>query len=399
MDRGPLGGFSALDLTDLKGQFAGKVLADLGADVIKVEPPDGDPVRRLGPFKDDLPALETSLRFAALNGGKRSVTLNVATVDGQHLLRQLAERVDVVLESFAPGYLDGLGLGPDELRGRNPALIVTSLTGFGQDGPRAGYLAPDIVGLAVGGLMSISGDPSLPPLKAPETQSYYYACVFAAYGVVLALLGRQKTKRGQTIDLSIQESIATQEHMIREAAFDGVAIVRNGSQHKHTAPANVFPCSDGHVYLFILSARDWERFLSLWPDHPGELDAVELKPPSNRRKHIDVVNPLVEQFTRRYRKAELTRLLQEAGVPCLPVNSPRDFLAEPQLAERQFFQPVSSSALGSYLAASFPVTFDGHRLPSAAPPPARGEHNPDVYGGWLGLNEAELELLYAKGVI
>ena len=131
---------------------------------------------------------------------------------------------------------------------------MASITGFGQDGPRAAYAATDIVGVAMGGLMFISGDPALPPVRPPETQGYYYASVFAAYGVLLALSGAAETGRGSTSTVSMQEAVATQEHMIREAAFDGVAITRNGSQHKHTAPANIFPCQDGHVFLFILGA-------------------------------------------------------------------------------------------------------------------------------------------------
>ena len=184
-----LAGLTALDLSGLQGQFAGRILADLGMRVIKVEPPGGDPVRGVGPFAGDVPGRERSLRFAFLNGGKESVTLDIATADGKALFLDLAERADVVIESFAPGRLDGLGLGWEALRERNPRLILASITGFGQYGPRAGWMAPDIVGVATGGLMYISGDPALPPVRPPETQGYYYASVFAAYGILLALWG------------------------------------------------------------------------------------------------------------------------------------------------------------------------------------------------------------------
>jgi crotonobetainyl-CoA:carnitine CoA-transferase CaiB-like acyl-CoA transferase len=394
-----LEGFTALDLTGQEGQFTGRILADLGMRVIKVEPPEGDAVRHLGPFKDDVVDPETSLPFTFLNGGKESVTLDIASADGRAILLGLVEHADVLLESFAPGHLDELGLGADVLHGRNPGLVVSSITPFGQDGPRASYLATDIVGVAMGGLMYISGDPSLAPVKPPETQAFYYGSVFAAYGVLLALYQRGADGPGQHIDVSMQESIATQEHMIREAAFDGVEITRNGSQHKHTTPANIFACQDGHVYLFILSARDWDRLLDLWVDHPAELDAAELKPPARRREHVALINPLVEEFTRRYKKSELTTLLQTHGIPCLPVNSPSDFLAEEQVRARDFFGELESPQLGRYQSPRFPALFDDRRPVPAGPPPTLGQHTAALLGDWLRLDAADLELLSARGVI
>ena len=398
-DTAMLDGFTALDLTGIEGQFAGRLLADLGMRVIKVEPPTGDAVRSVGPFKNDRVDRERSLRFAFLNGGKQSVTLDIESADGHGMLLDLAVRADVVLESFTPGYLDRLGLGYDQLRERNPGLVLASITGFGREGPRSRYLAPDIVGVAMGGIMFISGDPSLPPVSPPETQSFYYASIFAAYGVVLALFRRDATGLGQHIDLSIQESVASMEHMIREAAFDGVEIERNGSQHKHTSPANVFPCTDGHVYLFILGARDWERFLEIWSDHPEELDAEELKAPSRRRARAEMINPLVERFTSRFEKRELMTLLQGAGIPCLPVNSPLDFLSEDQVKVRDFLGEVESPAIGRYRAPRFPALVDGQRPPVAGPPPRLGADTASVCGNWLGLDERDLELLAARGVV
>ena len=194
-----------------------------------------------------------------MNGGKESITLNLESADGRAMLLDLVTHVDVLIESFTPGFLDNLGVGFRRLHERNHQLVIVSITPFGQNGPHADYLATDIVGVAMGGIMFISGDPSLPPVRPPETQSFYYASIYAAYAVLLALFKRGEDGEGQYIDVSIQESVASQEHMIREAAFDGVQITRNGSQHKHTSPANIFPCTDGYVYLFILGGRDWER--------------------------------------------------------------------------------------------------------------------------------------------
>ncbi|MGB9113583.1 MAG: CoA transferase [Acidimicrobiales bacterium] len=394
-----LEGYTALDLSGNEGQFTGRLLSDLGMRVIKVEPPSGDVVRSIGPFKDDLVDREASLRFAFLNGGKESITLNLEDVDGRAMLLDLAAHVDVLIESFTPGYLDDLGVGFRRLHERNRQLVVVSITPFGQNGPHANYLATDIVGVAMGGIMFISGDPSLPPVRPPETQSFYYASIYAAYAVLLALFTRGEDGDGQYIDVSIQESVASQEHMIREAAFDGVQITRNGSQHKHTSPANIFPCTDGYVYLFILGARDWERLLELWTDHPIELDAPELKAPGRRRAKAAMINPLVEQFTSRYSKRELMGYLQGNGIPCLPVNSPRDFLEEEQVRVREFFGDVESASIGRYQAPRFPALFDGQRPPVAGPPPRLGADGAAIYHEWLGLDAEELELLAARGAV
>src|SRR5579884_3768040 len=181
-------------------------------------------VRRLGPFAHDRPHLEGSLRFAYLNAGKKSLTLDLVHPEGRALLLRLVEQADVLLESFAPGELDRLGLGPDVLRARNPRLVITSVTGFGQSGPYRDYLCPDLVAFAMGGLMYISGDPALPPVKAPQTQAFYYASVCAALGTLLALWHRAQGGEGCAVDVAAQEAIATHEHLIRAFGFDGHSI-------------------------------------------------------------------------------------------------------------------------------------------------------------------------------
>lgn len=357
-----LEGFSALDLTDLKGQFAGKLLAELGMRVTKVEPPEGDVVRRIGPFKDGVPHPEASLRFAFLNGGKESLV-----VDDQEALGRLAADVDLVLESGPPGALD-----VEALRRANPELVVVSITGFGQTGPRAGYRDPDIVALAMGGLMSISGEASGAPVCAPETQAYYFGSVFAALGALLALRRRELGGGGDHVDVSIQAAVATQEHLIREALFDGVTVRREGSQHKHVAPGRIFPCRDGHVFLFV-STVHWARFLELWRDHPAQLDSEEWRSGAYRREHAAFINEHVERFTRGFDKLELTEHLQANGIPCLPVYAPSEFVADAQVRASGLFATLEHPVLGSYLCPQLPLTLDGRRLP-ASPPPLLGAH-------------------------
>lgn len=392
-----LEGTLVLDLTDLMGQLCGKLLSDLGAEVVKVEPPGGDPVRRLGPFKDDLPQVEGSLRFAYLNAGKRSLTLDLEQARGRDLLLRLVDRADVALVSGQPARLEARGLDPAALRARSPRLVVTAITGFGLEGPYRDYLCPDMVGFAMGGLQYISGDERLPPVKAPETQGYYFACVYAALGTLLALWQRRKDGEGRVVDVSVYETIASQEHLIRAFGFDGYSIQRHGSQHAHVAPASIFPTQDGFVYLFV-SRQHWRLLLDLWPDHPPELDEPSLEANHARKAREAFINEHVSAFTRRFTSAELVDLLQRHGVPTLPVNRPTEFMRDPQVVHRQLFRPTRHPWLGDYLQVAFPVLMDGQRQ-TPQPPPMLGEHTRAILQRHLELESAEVELLFAQGVV
>ena len=199
--------YRVLDLTDERGQFAGKLLADLGADVIKVEPPQGDPARNRGPFVDDIPGPDRSLRWLAWNANKRSVTLDLSDAAGRDRFLYLAQSADFVLESFAPGRMDGLGLGYEALSEANQRLILVSISPFGQSGPYRDYQATDIVFWAMSGNMSISGESSGPPAHiSDDCQSFLHAGGDAAIGALIALTQRARTGRGQHVDLSIQEA-------------------------------------------------------------------------------------------------------------------------------------------------------------------------------------------------
>jgi crotonobetainyl-CoA:carnitine CoA-transferase CaiB-like acyl-CoA transferase len=222
------------------GAFGGKLLRDLGMDVIKIEPPGGDAGRTEPPFATGRAHREGSLRFAYLNAGKRSITLDITSAGGRKILFDLVERSDIVLETFAPGFLAAQNLSYASLVERQPKLILVSLTGFGQDGPYAAYKTPDLVGNAMGGLLYISGDPTMTPCNPPETQSYYYASLFASYGVTLALWQRETRGIGAWIDASVQASMALHEHVAFNYSAEGRVMKRAGSQHQHNAPANLF---------------------------------------------------------------------------------------------------------------------------------------------------------------
>jgi crotonobetainyl-CoA:carnitine CoA-transferase CaiB-like acyl-CoA transferase len=392
-----LPGFRVLDLSSSMGAFCGKLLRDLGMDVIKVEPPGGDPTRTEPPFANGREQPERSLRFAYLNAGKRSITLNIAKQAGRKVLLDLIARSDIVLEDFEPGYLAGQGLGYDTLLERNPRLILVSLTGFGQDGPYAHYKAPDIVGTAMGGLLYISGDPTLTPCNPPETQSYYYASLFAAYGTMLALWQRETRGIGAYVDASIQASMALHEHVAFNYSAEGRVMKRAGSQHQHNAPANLFQCKNGWIALFV-TQNHWPLLLKVWEDHPPELDDPKWVNSNLRRAHADYINAQVTSYTYRFLKEDLAELMQKHGIPGLPVNSPLDFMKDPHIQARGFFSTVTHPVLGTFQQAGSPFVLDGQRAASA-PAPLLGQHNDEVFRGELGLERQELEVLAVSGVI
>lgn len=392
-----LPGFRVLDLATSMGAFCGKLLRDLGMDVIKVEPPGGDLARAEPPFAKGREHHEGSLRFAYLNGGKRSITLAITKASGRRLLLDLVARSDIVLETFEPGYLSAHNLGYEALLERNPKLILISLTGFGQDGPYAHYQTPDIVGTAMGGLLYISGDPNLTPCNPPETQSYYYASLFAAYGTMLALWQRETLGIGAYVDASVQASMALHEHVAFNYSAEGRVMKRAGSQHQHNAPANLFQCKNGWIALFV-TQNHWPILLKVWEDHPAELDDPKWINSNLRRAHADYINAQVTSYTSRFLKEDLAELLQKHGIPGLPVNSPLDFMKDPHIRARGFFGAVTHPVLGTFQQAGSPVVIDGRRA-AASSAPLLGQHNEDVFCGELGLAQRDLEKLAADRVI
>ena len=392
-----LPGYRVLDLTSSIGAFCGKLLRDLGMDVIKVEPPGGDPLRSEPPFAKGCLHREGSLRFAYLNAGKRSVSLDTAQAPGRELLLDLVGAADVIIEDFAPGHLDEIGLGYEILLQRQKQLILVSISGFGQDGPYAHYKTNDLIGNAMGGLLYISGDPTTAPCNPPETQSFYYTSLFASYGVMLALWQRETRGIGSWIDASVQASMALHEHVAFNYSAEGRVMKRAGSQHQHNAPANLFECKNGWISLFVTQTH-WPLLLKAWPDHDPALDDPKWVNSNLRRQHADYINAQVTSFTSRFLKEDLAELMQQHGIPGLPVNSPSDFMEDPHIRARGFFGNVNHPVLGSLVQAGSPFMVDGQRgIPS--PAPLLGQHNHEIFGDELGLSADEIAVLAAQKVI
>ena len=363
-----LKGFRALDLTDLSGQLCGRLLADLGMEVIKIEPPGGDPVRNLAPFVKSADEKLLSTTFAHLNAGKASKVLDLETDAGRAGLRQLVETADVVIESFQPGELDTKGLGYKDLAAINPGIVMASISAFGQTGPKKNYACNDLVALAESGFLYISGDPSLAPCKPPETQAYYFASLFATAGLLAALYRRERTGQGDHVDASMQETLATQEHIIRLWANEKQVLKRAGSQHGSVAPAKIFQCRDGFVYLYV-TRQHWKLFLSVWKDHAAVFDAPDWLNNVYRRAHADELNPAVEAFIGKFTMAEITDLLQAKGIPCVPVNTPMGFANDEHVRGRGFMAPVEHAGFGSTRQPAMPFVIDGARPAVGSVPP------------------------------
>jgi benzylsuccinate CoA-transferase BbsE subunit len=311
-----------LDLTDDKGRLCSRLLADMGAEVIRIGKPG------------------ESAEFRWEDRGKRRITLDLESKQGQKLFRRLLETADVLVESHPPGHLDALGLGYDELTKINPRLIMASITPFGQTGPYRDYKSSDIVAGAMGGQLYVNGEPGKPPLKLFGNQSYYLASLFAAIGIMLALHHRQTLGKGQHIDISLQEcAAAALDHVLPRYFYQGEVARRRGSLHWNGA-FRVFPAQDGYILLSLF--YQWDTLVE-WLESEGmAADLADKKwlDRDYRREHIDHVIEVLERWTKSHTVAELVARGQLMHFPWAEVASVSQLLASPQLKARGFWTEV-----------------------------------------------------------
>src|SRR5262245_33343497 len=296
---GPLEGRRVLELADEKGQFCGKLLGDLGADVVKIEPPGGEPCRHVGPFLDDLPHPERSLSFWYYNTSKRGITLDLTTADGRGLFRRLATAADVVLETFPPGVLASLGLDHAVLSERNPGLVMCSLTPFGQDGPWRDYLSSDLLHMAAGGEMASCGYdevdvPNAPPIAPGGGNAWHMGCHFAYMAIMAALVHRSVSGIGQFIDASIHDACAlTTESAIANYVYRGEVLLRQTGRHHAAAPGprTQFLAKDGVYVCALLGGRLNPKFVGELADLLDSYGmAGDLKDPKYRDPAVNAAN-------------------------------------------------------------------------------------------------------------
>lgn len=400
---GPLAHIRVLDLGRIMAApWATQLLADLGADVIKIERPGvGDDTRAWGPpflaAEDGTPTGEAGY-FLSVNRGKRSVTLDIATPDGQALARRLAERSDVVVENFKAGTLARYGLDAASLRALKPALICCSVTGFGQDGPRRDQAAYDFMIQAMGGLMSLTGERDGAPQKVGVPIVDLMTGMYAAVAILAALARRERTGEGETIDLAMLD---VQAGFLANQAMNwligGKVPHRAGNRHPNIQPQDVFPASDGHVVLAVGNDGQFARLCTAI-DRPGWAEDARFARNADRVRNEAALTPLLAARFGEFTRAELVARLDAAGVPCGPINTVPDVFADPQVIHRGMLRDVPHPLAGSVPQVVCPIRLSEAPLRFEHAPPTLGQHTAEVLAE-LGLDEAARAALAAKGVV
>jgi crotonobetainyl-CoA:carnitine CoA-transferase CaiB-like acyl-CoA transferase len=399
-----LAGRRVLELADEKGVYCGKLLADMGADVIKIEKPGGDATREIPPFWGNQPHPERGLFFLYTNTSKRGVTLDVSTVEGQGLFRRLTETADMVLETFPPGFLKGLGLGYGDLREANPHLVFTSITDFGQTGPYRGFKSSDMVASALGGSMYVTGEDEDPPVKLAGSQAHMMASTYAAASSMIALYRGAISGEGQQVDISVEEATVSVSHICGVGKWldDGIIPRRWGTGLFASVPSGAYPCSDGMVYLMINRPLHWQalaRWINEVTGNQEVLDPMFEGPSSTRQPYRELLDLFISDLTSQFTVEEIYHEGQRRHIAFTPVNTAAAVANDVHLGARNYFVDVEHPG-GSTLAypgAAYRHSATPWRI--ARPAPAVGEHNREVYGEELGVSEEQLRSLKEAGVI
>ena len=397
--------YRILDLTGPEAVFCGKLLADYGADVVKVEPPGGDPTRNKAPFIGDEVGIDRSSYFLFYNTNKRSVTIDIDTPKGQELFKKLAKTADVLIESFPVGHMESKGLGFDSLNAINPSLVMASVTPFGQTGPWSGYQSSDLISLAASGFMQITGDPDGPPLRQGNEQSHFPGAQYAAAAIMGALFYRDmQGGGGQYIDVSQQEAMITyytDAHPALAWMQRGENVTRVGTNSTLVIPLGAYPSSDGWISAGIITPREWENLSQWMYEVTGNEEILndDYKGGNQDRAPFnDIITALVIDFTTRFTSEELFHQGQERNLVFIPVNTVSDLLVDPQLEASNFWFDIDHSEAGTL---RYPLgVFDSEEVsPTTNPAPHLGQDNEAILCGELGLSQSELFSLRSQGVV
>jgi benzylsuccinate CoA-transferase BbsE subunit len=414
-----LKGFRMLDLADEKGALCGKIFADMGAEVIKIEPPRGCSTRTIPPFLEDLPGPDRSLYAIAYHAGKKSVTANLDSPEGREIIEKLAAKSDFLVEAYDRGYLESLGLGYAALAKKNPRLIYTSVSPFGDTGPARDYKWADIISWAAGGAMYMMGEEGKPPLQMSLPQAGLHAGGEASVAAMLAHQARERDGLGQQIVVNMQACIVWT--LMNEQAMPilhGDHIQRTGvfTGSKDTRRKMVYRCKDGHISTLIAGgslggastmalvawmneagfAAQWmvEKDWAAWV--PGMFMAL------TERDHFEIndLEERIQKFFLTMSKKEIYDGTLKRRILLAPVATAADIAADPQLKAREYFVQVEHDTLGRKM--TLPGAFAKLSRTPIGPParaPKIGEHNREIYGGLLGLSDARQNELRAAGAI
>ncbi len=404
----------ALDLTDDKGFLCGKILADLGADVIKIERPGGDPSRRLGNYWKDIPDPEKSLYWFAYNSNKRGITLDIESAEGREIFKNLVKTADFVTESFPPHYMDNLGLGYADLCNIKKDIITASITPFGPEGPYSDYKDSDIVVMGMSGTLYQTGETDGPPVQISMPQACLHAGADAAVGVMMAYYHREMTGEGQQVDVSMQQSAAWfQANAIPTWELNQRILKRAGAfragMSKAVGQRQVWPCKDGYVFFNVIGGRtgaktlsalvDWMNEEELATDFLLNMDWDNFDMFTVTKEEMDNISEPVGEFFRRHTSHELLEGAIPRGVSIGPLSSMEDLLNDECLNERNYWKEIVHPELGANI--TYPREFVKSSEMDCSTrfrAPLIGEHNGEVYKD-LGLSEEDIVRLEKNGVI
>jgi len=382
----PLAGIRVIEVCNVAaGPFCGMLLADMGADVVKVEHPEGgDTLRSWPPINAGY-----SENFASLNRNKRSVTLNLKNQDDLALLRRLASEADVLIENNRPGVMERLGVGYAQLHELNPKLVFCSISAYGQSGPRSQEGGFDLTVQAMSGIMSVTGEPGQPPVKCGVPLADFAAGLYAGFGIVSALRAAQASGQGTHLDIPmLGATLGIAALQTSEYFGSGRDPVCMGSAHPRNAPYRVFRSQDGYFGMAAGNNALWRSVCEV-VERQDLLADERFQSPTTRAKHQDALLDILEtEFARAGTAAWLERF-RAAGVPCAPINSYSEVLADPQVEHMQWVQPLDLPNGQTTRTFASPLRMSGQGLPVRLRPPALGEHNDEILGPLRAARAAE----------
>lgn len=409
-----LEGYRALDLTDEKGFLCGKILAELGVDVIKLEKPGGDPARKIGPFWHDEKEPEKSLYWFSYNSSKRGITLDLGSEGGKNLFRHLVQTADFVIESFAPGELEKLGFGYSELCRIKKDIILTSITPFGRTGPYSQYKATDLTLMGMSGVLFMTGDSDKRPVNISLPQACMHAGADAAVGAMLANHHRRMTGEGQHVDISMQHSVAwflsttIPYWELDETILGRVGTFRNINS-EGVVQRQVWPCKDGFIFFLMMGRQQGAktcRQLVKWMDEAGMANEFLLNfewelfdMATSSQELIDKISQPIAAFFKTRTKQEALEAAVSRSISLCPLMENQDLIDDPNLETRKFWTPIEHPELKTVI--PYPRQFlqsSENEMETRSRAPLIGEHNAEVYGE-LGLTDEQIEELKEAGVI
>jgi CoA:oxalate CoA-transferase len=393
----PLSGLKVLDLTRvLAGPYCTMVLADLGADVVKVEAPEiGDDSRHFGPFVG-----AESAYFMSLNRNKRSITLNLKVGRGKDLFASLVECFDVLVENFRPGTMEKLGLGYEKLAARNPRLVYAAASGFGHTGPYRLKPAYDVVVQGMGGIMSITGHPGGPPTRVGASIGDITAGLFTTVGILAALRAREQTGKGQLVDVAMLDcQVAILENALARYEVSGQVPGRIGNRHPSITPFSSIPAADGYLIIAVGNDALWEKFCRLVNRDDLRSDPA-FHTNHDRTENWNRLEPELASVFARHTVKEWLDLLEESGIPCGPINAIDQVVADPQIRAREMVVEVQHPTAGPLKMAGSPVKLS--ESPTGwlrRPSPLLGQHTDEVLATYLGMEPKQVQRLREEKVI